>query len=564
MNVLLKNKLTESYRKSITDRLASKGVKVSDAKMGRMVEAALIRRKYLLAGSKSEGQLFGQRLKENATTANTAGRGSFSFGNNPSNPSDTSRGSGEVYDELFGLFIDAYAATVGFDILHTKQMQKSNIQVNILEPIYAGGRIKGTDKTDSIVDVFTVKLEVTGAPTALVVGSTYTIKVSAAGATLMTVIYVGIDRATSNAVFRTVSVDATQTNNTLGTILDTAVNGAGIYTSAGNFYGFTASTVGYLNANVNHLNGFTAAGADDTANWTTNGHDGKSVYRGNTRETGETRDFRTMGFSKWSHNFSANTHKVKIAFTKEMFQDMLMEEGTDMNDMADVIGTEEITQAINQEILSKTFAHGWANHYRLNKANGFVASLHMDTAANAGGSTYVDNLGASLAIANIPAGLATGFSHNIATAQRLVVSRIGFTAGVIGNSSRMGKADTVVTGTNVSSMISDIRGFRENPFENSLEDNVDVTLVGKFKNMSLYEDTTMSVLDKRVSVSKKGNDKTSGLALCNYILADKVGNVAEGTGENVSFLYSRMVIAEKGTNASLNYLTFDITGKDLV
>lgn len=563
MNTIVKNRMTESHRKAIQDRLAIKGVKVTEGKLARMVEASLVRAKYIDLGTQLfDGKL---KLKESvATPQNTAGRGTFSFGNNPSNPSDTSRGSGEVFDQLFGLFVDAYASTVGFELLHTKQMTKSNLQVNILEPIYAGGRLAGTDATSSIVPVFTVELEANGATTALVIGTTYTILDGFGGATLMTAKYLGYDRGNGRATFEVVTIDASQANNTLATILDTAVSGAGIYTSGVIYWGFASNTVAYLNANTNHLTGFTASGSDDTESWTTAEHDGTSVYRANSREVGETRDFRTMGFNKWSHNFSAGTHKVKIAFTKEMFQDMLMEEGVNLTDMSDVIGTEELSQSINREILTLVFGHGWTNHKRMNITNGFNGNLHLDTAVSAGGSTYVDHFGVSTQIANTPAGLPTGLQNNVSTLQRLLVTRIGYLAGVIGNKSRMGKADTCVAGTNNVSAISDIRGFRETPFENSLEDNADVIQVGTFKRIALFEDTTMSPVDRRVNVSKKGNDKSSGLALCNYILADKVSTVAERTGEEVSFLYSRMVIAEKGSNPSLNYLTFAVTGYAIV
>lgn len=38
----------------------------------------------------------------NATTSNTAGRGSFSFGNNPMDAADTAGGSGENFSGGFG------------------------------------------------------------------------------------------------------------------------------------------------------------------------------------------------------------------------------------------------------------------------------------------------------------------------------------------------------------------------------------------------------------------------------------------------------------------------------
>lgn len=557
MNSIVKKKLRESIGNVIEDRFDQKGVKLPSNKKQRLVEAAMIRDKYIRAGAKIE--LF----ESAATPANTAGRGAFSFGNNPTDAADGSRGSGEHFDLLFGLFLDAYASTVGFDILHTKQMSKSNVQVNILEPIYAGGVINGTQSNNNLVGVFTIGLEPDSTPAPLVVGTTYTITDGETPAvTLMTVKYMGIDRGNSRAAFRVVSVEAAQQGNSLATILDTPVSGAEIAVSGGT-YEFDVATLAYLSSNTNHITGFTAAGNDDDDEWKTGGHDGSAIHGGNSRPVGEGRDFRTLGFNKWSRNFEAKTHKVKIAFTKEMYQDMMMEEDVDLHSMADVIGTEEISQSINQEVLSKVFAHGWNAHKQINSATGWNGNLNLTDTAG-GNIQYVNHEGTLAGITGAPAAIDGDLSETRVSLQRALVSRIGFCGGVIGNRSRMGKGDTVVAGTNNSNAISDIRGFRTAPFENSLSDNEDVSFVGTFKKMSLYEDTTMAINDRRVSVSKKGNDKSGGLTIANYILADKTKTVAEGTGEEVSFLYSRLNVVEKGSNPSLSYLTFAVTGKELV
>lgn len=544
MNRIIKQKMVETYKSKISARLDERGIKVTPSKLQRMVEAALVRKKFL----------------EAATPGNTVGRGTFSFGNNPNNAGDKSRGSGEMFDELFGLFVDAYATTVGFDIIHSKQMTKSNLQVNILEPVYAGGVINGTSTNANLPSIFVVKLAVTGAPTALVVGTSYNITDANAGNQILAVTYIGLDRSLGYAVFRTGAVDPAFATDTIETMLGTAT--AGIYTSIGNFFGFDPTTVDYTSANMNHIQGFAAAGLNDTDVYRTGGHDGSTIHKGNSRQVGEARDYRTVGFRKWSSNFSAQTHKVKIAFTREMYQDMLMEEDVDLREMGDIIGTEELAQSINQEILSLVFAHGWTSHNQLRLINGFNNNLHLAT-TNGSAPTYVGADNVLITFPATPAGLLTGFTHNVSSAQRQIVSRIGFTAGVIGNRSRLGKGDTTVTGTAISSAVSDIRGFRESPFENDLVDNQSVAFMGTFKRISLYEDTSMSVSDKRVSVSKKGDDKSSGLSLCNYILADNVKTVAEGTGEEVGMLYSRMVVAEKGSNASLCYNTFVVSGADL-
>ena len=443
-------------------------------------------------------------------------------------------------------------------------MKKSNISVNILEPIYAGGVISGTSAAGNLPEVFSIDLDITGSPAGLVVGTNYQITDSNGGQVLMAVTYVGKDRSTGQAIFRIVSVDASQSANKLETIFATAT--AGIYTDATNFIGFIPSSVDYTESNTNHVQGFAAAGLDDTDAWTANGHDGTKLLGGNSREVGEKRNFRTLGFRKWNHNFSARTHKVKIAWTREMYQDMMMEEDVDLRSMGDVIGTQELSQSINQEVLSYVFAHGWSSHIQLNTINGFDANLHLATTATTAPFQHVGRDNVMLAMAgNTPAGLSSSLTHTLGSAQRLLVSRIGYAGGVIGNRTRSGKGNVVVTGTSLASPICDIRGFREVPFDNTLVDGAeDTVLKGTFKGMSLYEDSTMAIGDRRVSVSRKGDDKSSGLALCNYILAEKTGTVAEETGEDVSFLYSRMVVAEKGTNPSINYLTFIVDGLEII
>lgn len=311
-NKLVKQKIFEAWSPKIKKHLEAKGMKnISESRLRSLCESAQVRKLY-----------------ENATTTNTGGRGAFSLGNNTANASDTTRGSEGAFDSLFGVFIDTYAGCVGLDLVPNLQMTKSNLVVNIIEPVYAGGIL---DSTTDRPEMFQVKITATGTPAALVVGNSYLAKTLFADADIAaqcTLTYVGKDRGKGHAIFRISNVLAANAAENIASIID----GATLFTSSGNGWALDSTTVHYVNAYTNFVQGFSGAGLDDTGAWQVGLTD--RVASPMNRQTGETQKFRSMGLNKWSENFSAETMQVKIGYTTEMLQDLAMEEGMDAVQLA--------------------------------------------------------------------------------------------------------------------------------------------------------------------------------------------------------------------------------------
>lgn len=536
-NNLIKTKIFEAWSPKIKKHLEKKGMKnISESRLQSLCESAQVRKLY-----------------ENATTANTGGRGAFSLGNNTANASDTTRGSESAFDSLFGVFIDTYAGCVGLDLVPNLQMTKSNLVVNIIEPVYGDGII---DSSTDRPEMFQVKLSATGTPTALTVGNTYMVKDAFADADVdatCTLTYVGKDRGKGYAIFRLASINTANSSDTIAEMLD----GRSIFSSAPNHYDFDATTVQYVNAYTNFVQGFSGSGLNDDQPFRVGMQD--NVHSPMSRQTGETQKYRSMGLNKWSENFSAETMQVKIGYTTEMLQDLAMEEGMDAVQLAFDAISNELDQSMNAEITTTVAGTGWGHHHLINQTLGINLNLHI-SATDGSAQTYRDQDNVSRTIAGATAALAsTTNGDNLPSMQRRIVSRMGYASSVVGQRSRRGKANGVVTNATVSPAVSDVRGFQPAPFENNLVENENLFILGSFNKMTLYENPMQDLTDNRVSVLAKGSEKDAGLKMLNYILAEKLDAVAEGTMQTVTVLKSRYKLASVGTNPSFNYLTFVVS-----
>jgi hypothetical protein len=534
---LVKQKIFESWSPKIKKHLERKGIKnISESRLRSLCESAQVRKLY-----------------ENATTQNTGGRGAFSLGNNTANASDTTRGSEGAFDSLFGVFIDTYAGCVGLDLVPNLQMTKSNLVVNIIEPVYAGGIIgSGTDRPE----MFQVKIETTGTPNDLVVGTAYLVKsafADADGDAVCTLVYVGKDRGKGHAIFRLTGTNASQDGESIATILD----GNSIFSSGVNYIGFDATTVHYVNAYTNFVQGFAGSGLEDNVAWRSGMSD--NVHSPMNRQTGETQRFRSMGLNKWSENFSAETSQVKIGYTTEMLQDLAMEEGMDAVQLAFDAISNELDQSMNAEITTTIAGTGWGHHHLLSTTLGINLNLHLSTATG-NAQTYRDETNVSRTIAGATGALISGSNgDNLPSMQRRIVSRMAYASSIVGQRSRRGKANGVVTNATISPAVCDVRGFQPAPFENDLVDNENLYILGSLNKMTLYENPLQEINDNRISVLAKGSEKDAGLKMLNYILAEKLDAVAEGTMQTVTVLKSRYKLASVGVNPSFNYLTFTVT-----
>jgi hypothetical protein len=555
---LIEKKIYEKWIPAIEERLKEKGLldRVNEEKKKKIAKLCHTRKQWdKINESYSAGSY--------ATPLNVPGRGAFSFGNNPGNPSDVSIGSGEVFQNLFGLFVDAAASTFGMDLLPNITMSKSNITVYIYEPIYTDGKINANTPENKL-PLFQVQLVKNGNASNLIIGNTYTIKTAhSGGENVMEVTYVGKERIHGYAVFRL----GQQYDNSGGggtnwkteTIAFCLAPNNGIYFGASDYWSFTPSTLDYVNAFNNFVAGHSGSGPNDNAAWYMNRNDGNLDGGPNTREVGEGRSSRSMGLRQWSRNFSARTQKVDIEYTLEQIQDARMDHDTDAIELGDAVMQDQLSQSMNDYILQKIYAHGWSNHYALNQINGFNLNAFLGTTTGSA-KTYRDKDGVLRTISG-PSGSLPGsgaISENLSTLQRRVITRMLYSSAVVNTRCRRGRGDTAILNGTFSAAVQDIRGFRIAEFENDINDN-GVAHIGSFNKISCYEDNLAELTDERIAVFRKGTEKDPGLKLGIYLLAYKTETTAEGNnGAPKHYLVSRYEVIGAGSQPQLNYLTFTI------
>lgn len=525
MNANVKQKIFERWTPKLEKRFAEKGMKVNEGKMKTIA---------LMAHTRS--------VFEAATTANTPGKGAFSFGNNPSDSADTSRGSAEMLQKLFGVFVDVSAATAGLDLLTTLPMTKSSLMVVVAEPIYAGGK---KDSTTNRLPVFQVKATGT-ATTAYNAGDTVVIGD-------VTLKFVGKHFYNGNLIFQLVSVAPASAALTVAEIIDAHVG-------AVNGLTYDASTVDYVNGFTNFVAGFTGAGHDGTSPMSASRNNGKSLASPLSREAGETATVNNYSARMWNNNFTAGTYHATVDFTIEQIQDAKMDHDFDMLEFGDTILQDALSQSLNNHILSYIFAAGWQHHVNVNNVTGKSLNCYIAPSDEVSENySFVDLSDATKTIAGSKGVLpATGaIAENLSTLQRRIISRMYYSASIIKNRGRNGIADTsVMNGTNATS-IRDVKGYQAAPADmNIIGGDNNLGLVGDVNGMKIYEDGLMDLSDGRIVTFKKSLEGKPGLFFCPYILAEKISAVVEGLMSQKSLLKSRYQIAVAGTQPESQYMTF--------
>lgn len=545
INEAMKRKIFEKWIPKLEKRFKEKGITVNE---NRMKEIAMMAHTRAI-------------FESTATLANTPGRGAFSFGNNPMNSADQTLGSAEMFQKLFGVFVDVSATTFGLDLLPVVPMNKSSITMVVAEPIYAGGK---KDSTTNRMSVFQVKSIAKGTQK-LNAGSKYEITLGNAGDKAMTVEFVGKHMYNGNLIFKLVSIEEAQKDNTISEILDSATTNAGIYTDATNNITFNGSTVDYVNGFTNFVAGFTGSGVNDEDAWTLNRNDGKKLYNPMDRETGESTAARTYGARMWNKNFAAGTFNAEVAFTTEQIQDAKMDHDFDMLEFGDTILGDSLSQSMNNHILSYLFAAGWDHHKNINEISGLNLNTYLGAANETGQEQSfvgLDGITKSIAGASGVLPSSGAIAENLSTLQKRIITRMFYASTIVKNRSRVGKGDTTVFNGTHATAVRDIKGFALAPFQNSISDDASLTVLGDFYGIKAYEDSLMDMNDGRIAVFCKGNEKKAGIKYCPYILAERLEATVEGTMQKKVLLKSRYTLAQCGSHPETPYLTFCVENGD--
>lgn len=296
-----------------------------------------------------------------------------------------------------------------------------------------------------------------------------------------------------------------------------------------------------------------------------------------TRAQNETGVGNTIGARYFSKLIQMGSFEVTGTVTRQQLQDMPLY-GVDI--VAKVLEAmqNEISQSINNRILDRVFKLGVTNAVNQKKFQGADLNLFFGKtvdekkalSAFTGASKFVgiDNKNHAADWGDVFNATQNTAAENFTTHQRRIMSRVLAASNLIANVSRYGRADWIVTNTQMVTALQDCAGYVIAPMDNTMSNSNSgsIYFAGSIANMNVYVDPNMDWDDTRICVGRKSNGNTPGVVFMPYILADQVQIVAEGTMAPKLLINSRFAIVDAGFHPEQNYLTFlvDANGAVLI
>jgi len=274
-------------------------------------------------------------------------------------------------------------------------------------------------------------------------------------------------------------------------------------------FGATAGSVELVKALEDHIPGF--SGADGSGN---------PMSRG----VGEQTPDKIMGLSLFSKSVSAETFQVAAAVTREQVQD-LKQFGVDAVAQVEAVLTNELTQSINNHILTKM--RGLAG----SGISGFDYAATLD-----GGETVADR-------------------------QRQILTNILAAANLIAQRGRRGAGNFAVVGGAIASALQSVAGFVAYPIANTVNQVAgSIYPLGSVAGINIYTDPSIDFGAVEVLVGRKGDGNGPGLVFMPYLMAESVQAIVEGTMAPKVAVKSRYALVEAGFHPGTQYEKFDVTG----
>lgn len=286
-----------------------------------------------------------------------------------------------------------------------------------------------------------------------------------------------------------------------------------------------------------------------------------------TRAQNETGTGNTIGlrvFSKW---IEMGSYEVTGQVTRQQLQDLPLYGVDAVSDVMQAMQN-ELTQHINQRILSDVFALGVTNAVNQKAFQGVDLNLCMlgdgsdglplsdfsiANYTDAAGVDHKDTWG------EVTNSFINTAAENLHTVQRRISSRVLAAANLIYQTSRRGRATFIVTNAAIASALQDVSGYVVAPMANTMSQTSDsLYMAGTLGGLRVYVDPYMAWDDTRICVGRKGGPKEPGLIFMPYILADQVSIVAEGTMAQKMLVNSRFAIVPVGWYPEASYYTFGV------
>lgn len=306
-----------------------------------------------------------------------------------------------------------------------------------------------------------------------------------------------------------------------------------------------------------HIPEFSKPGAD---------YSGAETYQA-TRERGEKGTQNIISLRLFSTSVEAGTIEVLAEITKTQLKD-LTSYGQDGMGQIYKAAQNELSQTLNDDILSTMFKLGVTSHSKMTSAQGLNLNLFFggDGATKAltafGTKKFVDinNVDRTASFGNIASVDSDNSADNFASRTRRLATRILYAANVINTIGRHGGGNFVVTNSTVATALQEAKGYRALELENDLfVNNVNLYQVGTIHGgIRVYVDPKMSFSDNRILVGRKGTEQDPGLKLFAYALAESIETISESSMSPKIAITSRYALVPLGHHPEAQYITFAV------
>jgi hypothetical protein len=480
---------------------------------------------------------------------------------------DPSRATGQIDKAMSALnmSINIAAHTIGFDLVPTVPIYSELIMLDYTDFIYTGGRLDSATKplvatfTNPQLKAATLSpgdvIWICGADTESAAKVTYIQRERLTGDVIARIDQTGTFDDTTTQTFtqaETVTINAviaTAVRYIIGAVTDTIVAAAGTW------------AVGFTSVHDDALSMFVNGGVLG----------GEPMQR----QDAENGTSAAIEFKTYTKPVSVKAFEVIGHVTRAQSR-VLKTKGIDAVPQIKNVMEQLISQAINDDILTRMRKLGVTTHANLFAAQGINFNLFIGPAATANKAftafttdAYLDKHGADRTseFGNIINAETNSSAENLYSRQRRVVSRILGAATFVGHISRFGAADAAVIPPQFVSAVKESKGFTASTITNNLVQNTknlyylgDVAGVKIYCNPKLrYDDE--SIVVARTNKTADGVDYENinqGVVLLPYDLAASESIIAESTMSHKILVESLYAIAETGIHPELAYLTFAI------
>ena len=483
-------------------------------------------------------------------------------------------GSGDIPMSTLTMALEIAAMTIGLELVPVIPANGPWAMLSYMDFPYAGGKLGRVNETaldgkgekDSNKPIY-IKIsaalnELSAAHAKMTPGEEYTFE-SKNG--VLTANYIGKSRIDNGIIVKVVKA-RNAADNADASIAEVFSDKVEIKTGGASFdkkVELTAPHADLVAAAADHVQGFS------------NFFDGNDEPM--TRAQNETGVGNTIGARMFTKLVQMGSYEVTGSVTRQQLQDMPLY-GIDVVGKVLEAMQNELSQAINNRILDRLFKLGVTNAHVQKEYQGVDLNLFFgdstmpshELSKFLAASKYIDihNENVAAKWGTIPNATQNTAAENVTTHQRRIMSRCLAAANLIANVSRFGRANWIVTNTQILSALQDCASFVVAPMVNTLTQDGSQSLyfAGSIAGLNVYVDPYMTWDDTRVCVGRKGDGNTPGVVFMPYILADTVQTVVEGTMAPKLLCNSRFAVVDAGFHPEQQYYTFmvDAAGAYLV